>query len=177
MRYSTSRHAQRGVTLVVGLIMLVLITLIVTTAFTLSTTNLKSVGNMQLRNEAIAAANIAIDAEIGTSFINNIPAAVSGAAVDINDDTITDYIVDIDAPVCVRATTATNQSLSSVTLGPSMSSLVQWNTVWDFNALATNAASGAAVRVREGARVLISGTSAQHLHARCACGITTVGCP
>ena len=50
-------HAQHGATLVVGLIMLVLITLMVTSAFMLSSINLKSVGNMQFRDEAVAAAN------------------------------------------------------------------------------------------------------------------------
>ena len=57
MRPIASRHSQRGITLFVGLIMLVLITLMVTSAFTLSTSNLKSVGNMQARDEAIAAAD------------------------------------------------------------------------------------------------------------------------
>ena len=54
-------RAQRGVTLIIGLIMLVLITLMVTTAFMLSNTNLKAVGNMQFRDEAIAAANVATE--------------------------------------------------------------------------------------------------------------------
>ena len=50
---------QQGAALIVGLIMLLLLTLMVTAAFTLSGVNLKAVGNMQSRAEATAAANAA----------------------------------------------------------------------------------------------------------------------
>lgn len=48
--------------------MLVAITLLMVSAFTLSGGNLKVVGNMQYRNEAIAAANIAIEQTININF-------------------------------------------------------------------------------------------------------------
>lgn len=155
MRQPASRRAQRGVTLVIGLIMLVLITLLVTTAFSLSTTNLKSVGNMQVRDEALAAANIAIEMEVGSPF-TTVPAAVVDRPIDIDDDGVTDYLVDIATPVCVRATPAINDSLSSVTLPAVMSSSPYWNTIWDFDANATDDRSGASVRVRHGVRVLLT---------------------
>src|SRR5688500_5382970 len=44
-----------GAALIVSLIMLTLITLLVTTAFQLSNTSMMSVGNMQTRDEAVAA--------------------------------------------------------------------------------------------------------------------------
>jgi len=151
-------HAQRGATLVVGLIMLVLITLMVTTAFTLSSTNLKSVGNMQLRNEAVAAGNMAIEKVIGSPF-----AAAPSAEeilVDINNDGINDYAVSIATPVCVGASVAAPPVLSSVTL-PTMSTSYTWNTVWDIDAAVTPTsdnpgASGTSVHVRSGVRVLLS---------------------
>ncbi len=49
------RDRQRGATLIVALIMLAIITLVVIGGFTLSTSNLKSVGNMLVREEAVAA--------------------------------------------------------------------------------------------------------------------------
>ncbi len=52
---------QQGAALLIGMIMLLLITLTVTAAFNLSSSNLKSVGNLQTRNEAVAAANRAIE--------------------------------------------------------------------------------------------------------------------
>jgi Tfp pilus assembly protein PilX len=68
MNQMTTPQKQRGVTLVIGLIMLVLITLMVISAFMLSNTNLKAVGNMQFRDEAIAAANVAIERSLAKTF-------------------------------------------------------------------------------------------------------------
>ena len=65
------KRRQGGAALIVGLIMLVLITLAVTAGFTLSNTNLKSVGNMQNRNEAVAASNRAIE-EVAASLLMHV---------------------------------------------------------------------------------------------------------
>ena len=103
-------YAQRGAALLVGLIMLVLITLIVTSAFTLSTTDLKSVGNMQAKDEAIAAANQSIEQVLSSPFTTS-PAA-EDINVDINNDGITDYTVHIATPTCVRASVSKHYSYS-----------------------------------------------------------------
>lgn len=65
MKNMKNLYKQQGATLVVGLIMLVMTTLLTVSAFTLSGNNLKAVGNMQYKNEAIAAANMAIEQTIG----------------------------------------------------------------------------------------------------------------
>lgn len=158
MSRSVHFHAQRGATLVVGLIMLVLITLMVTTAFTLSTTNLKSVGNMQLRNEAISAGNVAIEKLIASSF-TDAPVAEE-ILVDINNDGVNDYRISIEKPECVRASLAALPVLSSLTL-PLMSSASAWDTVWDIVATVTPTddnpgASGTSVQVRSGVRAKLS---------------------
>ncbi len=154
-RRPVTARTQRGATLIIGLIMLVLITLIVVNAFTLSSTNLKSVGNMQVREEAIAAANLAIEHVIFGSSFTEVPVAQS-INVDINKDGINDYVVAIAAPTCVRALVAANAVQSDTELGAVMSAAVAWNTEWDINATVTDAASGASVRVRQGVRVLLS---------------------
>lgn len=151
-------HAQRGATLVVGLIMLVLITLMVTTAFTLSTTNLKSVGNMQFRNEAISAGNVAIEKVIGSPFAA-APTAEE-ILVDINNDGVTDYRVTIAKPVCVRASVAALPVHSSLTLQDIMTLDSTWDTVWDIDAEVVPTddnpgASGTSMHVRSGVRVLL----------------------
>jgi Tfp pilus assembly protein PilX len=154
--------AQRGVTLVIGLIMLVVITLIITTAFTLSHTNFKSVSNMQRRDEAIAAVNQAIERKIEATPFTSAPSGGT-MTVDINNDGNDDYIVTFDTPTCVRAYQAITTSLSSVTLGSSMSSSSKWDTIWEINASVTESRSGIAItgsgvsaRVREGIRVLLT---------------------
>lgn len=147
-------RSQRGATLIIGLIMIVLITLIVVNAFMLSSSNLKSVGNMQVRDEAVAAANEAIELVISSAF-TDAPVAQS-INVDINKDGVTDYVVALAQPLCIRVGPSTAASPSDVELGTAMSTGATWNTDWDIDATVTDAASGAAVRVRQGVRALLT---------------------
>src|SRR3954467_8329245 len=87
---------QRGATLVVALIILAVITLLVLNAYTLSSSGLKAVGNMQIRDEAVAAANEALESKVSTDFTN--PLATSTYQVDINNDGTADYTVTIATP-------------------------------------------------------------------------------
>jgi Tfp pilus assembly protein PilV len=136
--------------------MLVLITLIVTSAFTLSLSNLKSVGNMQVREEALAAANQAVEQLISAPFTDALGA--QEFKVDINKDGVDDYTVAVAVPTCIRALKAVTAAPSDVELPPQMSSGSTWHTEWDIDAAVTDSASGAAVRVRQGVRVLLSQT-------------------
>lgn len=108
IRVSTNSGRQAGAAMIVGLIMLVLITLTVIGAFALSQGNLKAVGNIQVRNEVVAAANRAVEQAVssllpaGTASLTP-PAAVE-YQVDINNDGVNDYDVQVAAPVCVRVT-------------------------------------------------------------------------
>jgi Tfp pilus assembly protein PilX len=151
-----ARVRQRGATLIVGLILIVLITLIVVNAFMLSSSNLKSVGNMQVRDEAVAAANEAIELVVSSNFTN--PPKAQEIQVDINKDGKTDYVVAVSQPTCVRVAQSGNASPSDVELGAAMSVAPTWNTDWEIEAKVTDAASGAAVTVREGVRVLLDQT-------------------
>ena len=153
--FRNGRHsAQRGAVLIIGLIMIVLITLIVVSAFTLSSTNLKSVGNMQVRDEATAAANLAMEQVIGSDFTAALGPNTLG--VDINKDGVDDYSVVVATPTCIQATQASSASPSDVELGAAMSAGSTWNTDWDLDAQVTDAASGAKVHVRQGVRVLLT---------------------
>lgn len=154
MNHIRSFHRQRGATLVVGLIMLALITLMVTTAFTLSSSNLKAVGNMQFRNEATAAANKAIEQVISSNFTT--ATAAEAINVDLNNDGATDYVVTVALPACIRAAKAGKAILSSLSLGAAMSAASNWNTVWNIEATVTDAKTGASVRTHAGVRALRS---------------------
>lgn len=158
------RAAQRGVaTMFVTMVLLVLITLMVVTAYSLSNMNLKTVGNLQMRKEAIASAEKAIELMIdgvndtgvplsNPKFWN--PAVARTYNIDIQGDTTGDYVVVIDPPFCLRATLVTISSASSVSL-PGMTSASAWNTIWRLEANATNV-SGTRVQVRHGVRVLMT---------------------
>jgi len=153
MMKTASPRNQRGATLVVGLIMLVLLTLLVTSAFTLSTGSLKAVGNMQFRNEAIAAANDAIEQVLSTDFLSD--PAIPDVSIDLDGDGQTDYTVSFAPPECVRASVAVFGLSSSVTL-PSMTTATHWNTVWELDASVNDSVTGASIRIRHGVRRLLN---------------------
>ena len=174
-RTPRTAQRQRGMALIIGMIMLVLITLAVTTAFNVSSSNLKSVGNLQTRNEAVAAANRAIE-EVASSLLvpnsdgspSTTPPQQTVSLVDINNDGITDYTVVVAPPVCVRATKAIDTAGGTV-IGPSgitggasstgsgLSTLPdQYNSVWDISTTVTDATTGAATAVRQGVRALLN---------------------
>lgn len=139
---------QRGVTLVVGLIMLVLITLVITSAYMMSTTNLRAVGNMQFRDEAIAAANAAIETALSVSSFSGTSTKVDIGGVE--------YSVAISAPVCLRARLADAGVLTSLSLPIELSSGDTWSAVLDYEAIVSEIRSGAQATVHQGVRVLLT---------------------
>lgn len=143
---------QDGATLIVGLIMLLLFTLMISSAFMMSSTNLKAVGNMQSRSEAIAAADMAINLTLSTPFASD-PAAEQ-VEVDLNDDGTIDYTANIDEPQCIQASLADATAPSSVTL-PTLSNTT-WNTVWEVRSSVNDPVSGTSAVVRSGVRVLLT---------------------
>ncbi|MDX5372989.1 MAG: hypothetical protein LPK18_11185 [Pseudomonadaceae bacterium] len=145
-------QGQRGVVLVVGLVMLLLVTLLVVNAFSLSSSSLDSVSNQQWRSEAVYAADAALEQVIGSAFVTAPQAQV--IPVDINQDSTAEYQVAVTEPVCERASLASATAPSSVTLAGISNST--WNTVFGMQATVDDDVTGAAVTVRSGVRVLLS---------------------
>jgi len=146
---------QRGTALVVSLIMLTLITILVITALNLGAGNFRAVSNAQFRDEAIAAANLAIQSRISSTFL--APPATTTDPVDIDNDGTTDYVVQV-TPTCISASVAETADPSSAALPPAMSLASTWNTVWDIAAVVTDDNTGASVVVHAGTRVLLGQT-------------------
>jgi hypothetical protein len=93
-----NRHFRRdrGVTLIVVLIFLVLITLFSVSALRASTTNLRVTQNMAVRQEATGAAQAAIEATISTPAFQAASAAVASTLnVDVDGDNVNDYAVTV----------------------------------------------------------------------------------
>lgn len=158
---NTSQHnAQQGATLVVSLILLVVITLMVTSAFTLSSGNMKAVGNMQVREEAIAASNLAIERLISSDTIFFSPQATTA--------TVAPYSVAIATPVCTGSVEIkTNTSADpnpNVMLdgGPSggggVISTGYKITYWDIAATVSDTATGARSEVHQGVKITLPAT-------------------
>lgn len=156
IRTSTTglRARHRGVVLIVALIMLVLLSLIVVSAFNLTSSNLKSVGNVQVRDEAIAAGNKVTEQQISTTFYNAI--TTQTFTVDINRDGTDDYSVVVAPPTCIRAVQTSEESPSEVGMALGMSTGSFYNTDWDIKTKVTDPVSGASVVIRQGVRVYLS---------------------
>lgn len=155
MKGVTAMRRQRGATLIVGIIMLVLITLMVTTAFQLSSSNQKTVGNMQFRNESIAAANAAIEEVISTVDTFTTPSATT--------ITVNGYAVDVAEPVCLYATEVITDSSGDQTpnifsesagMGGGASSSFM-RTYWDIAAAVNDNITGASVTAHHGVMVTL----------------------
>ncbi len=173
---------QRGATLVVALIFLVLMSLFAINAFMGSSTNLRVVGNMQVRQEAVSAAQDALEATISNTDFAFKPAAVASAPVnvDIDGNGSTDYVVRLTPqPTCYRVMPIKNNQLDPTVAADReciTSSLIRnsgidtsaatvssddslcSNTEWNLRAQVTDTRTGALVAVNQGVgiRVLTS---------------------
>lgn len=111
-----SRARQSGISLVIGLIMLVLMTLMAITVFHQGTAQTVVTGNAQQNARGVAAAQSAIDAVLNSSaFTTNPGTAIPGAiacangkpntlCVSSNGDGVKDFTVTITpAPLCIAA--------------------------------------------------------------------------
>jgi hypothetical protein len=166
------RH-QQGVTLVTALIMLVLLTLLALTSFNLGNSTLQVVGNMQQREQSVAAANEAIEETISSTNFFNTPSAAlphpDGAPnqrlVDVDADGKPDIKVTISPPPsCVKAQVIKNSDLrleDAEDAGCSVGGASDGNSdcansVWDVNAVATDMATKASVKVTQGVAVRVA---------------------
>lgn len=100
------KNKQRGSTLITALIMLIVLTLLVVSAIRSSNTNLRIAGNMQMQEEAVAAAQQALEQTISYNFTASPASGVIN--VDINNDGTVDYTANISQPVCLGSTALTN---------------------------------------------------------------------
>lgn len=153
MRHRSFRGGlrQAGMSLVVGLVMLIVLTLMVVSAVRMSKTNLNVVGNQQARIEATAAAQQAIEKVIG-SVSNFYTPAAQTFSIDINNDGVADYTVQVAKAACLQMTAADGYSVDFADSAPK-------DTYWDISAVATDNRSGTTVTVHQGARVRMNSTA------------------
>lgn len=166
----TPMHKQRGATLLVALVMLVVLTLLVLSAIRSSGTNLRIAGNMQMQGEVTAAAQQAIEQVISGNFTASPASSV--ITVDINNDGTQDYTANIAVPTCTGSVPLMNANLdmndandipcfSSSTAsntglifasGTPTTAVQSWcySQQWDVQARAANANTGADATVHQG---------------------------
>ncbi len=103
------KHRQRGATLFVALVMLVVLTLLSISAIRSSSINLRIAGNMQMAGEATAAAQQAIEQVLSSNF--TAAPASSVIAVDINGSGTADYTAAVSTPACTGSVPLKNADL------------------------------------------------------------------
>lgn len=161
MKYTTPARRQRGATLIVGLIMLVLITLMMLTAFMMSSSNLKSVGNVQYRAEATAAANVAIEQALSSDVVFITPAAQTIV--------VGDYSVAVAVPTCLYTApvmippSGGSADPNSIILDVGSTGAPEivpgyLDTYWDIAATVQDGLTGASVEAHQGVRVRLPDT-------------------
>ena len=139
--FASAAGRQQGSSLLLSLVMLVVLTLLVVSAIRMSNSNLKSVGNMQFKNEAVAAAQQAIERQV-MGDVSNFYTPVD-QPISING-----YTGTISAPVCLKMVAIPGYSAE-------FASSVPKDTYWDIKAVVTDTRTGASATLHQGARVLM----------------------
>lgn len=173
---------QRGATLIVTLIFLMVMSLLSVTLFNITSTNTRITGNAQVRNEALAAAQVALASTISdTQFATN-PALIAATpfTVDVDGDGRMDYSVkrdpqprcnkvktlkanELDPAIpadlaCMGSAAASNSGIDSALTGSSTGDSMCANSEWNIRASVSDPASHVEVAINQGVslRVLVS---------------------
>jgi hypothetical protein len=177
MKSSPSRTTQRGFTLVMTLIFLIIFMLFAISMVSSSMINTKVAANQQYRLEASTVAQQGIEQVMSQPFIQVPITTITSVPVDVNADTTADFTAQVAPPVCLDSKVIPNASLplgdvckvpnnpngnltlpgpaastSPPPVAPSMCSA----TNWDIQSSVTNANNTAvAVTVHQGASVQV----------------------
>lgn len=167
----SARRAQSGATLVVTLVMLLLVGLVAATSIVGSGRNLQVAGNMQARNEALAAAQSLVEETISSGAFARDPLAAAAVPypIDLDADGRPDHVARLDpAPACLRvrpvrmveldpavpgdiacmgsAALMPGRDFAAVTSGDSLCH----ETTWNVASSVAEETTGAQVRVHQG---------------------------
>ena len=170
-----TRHSQRGATLGVTLILLVVATLLVVEGLRLSSSGVEVTTNAQRRMEAEAAAQRTVETAVGSALLTSSPTNVfvvpCGTANTLCYDANGDGSNDVTAvltptPTCVRVAPIPQRTLDVARVNDQVCIAQQGqsfgvagalpgvslcaNTVWEVRAVATDASTGASAAVTQG---------------------------
>jgi type II secretory pathway pseudopilin PulG len=180
----TNLHRQRGMTLVITLLFMMLISMLAITGFNSSTTNVRITGNMMHRQEAMSAAQSVIEETISGSQFTTDPVAVAAAPydVDIDGDGAPDWqarlspaptcqrvqiirVDELDPDVatdmaCMASSVATFSGIDEAAMATTAGESLCATTEWNVRATVDDARTGARVALNQGIGVRIPKTEA-----------------
>ena len=134
------RH-QRGATLIVVLIMLVVLTLFAVSAINIANVNSKVVGNMQQRIVAESLAQTAVETVLNS--VSNF--GFTGRSTAVTVTAPTGMTVTVSDRICQNAEAATGYSAAVA--------LVPEDTYWDIQVTVNDSLTGAATVMHQGVKV------------------------
>jgi hypothetical protein len=161
---------ERGIVLVISLVMLLAVTLMVVTSSNLVQSNLQVVSNMESRERVRYAGIAAIEEAMSSDRFVNAPENIFSASceqanrlcydVDGDGNNRDAIIVDIAEPECVSVTPIPNSDLdafgsaadASCYLPPAVFSMCA-DSVWEFEATAADRLTGAEIVIRQGVSI------------------------
>lgn len=154
-------HKQQGVTLIVGMIMLILLTLMAVTSFKLGKSNLQIVGNMQFRNETLRAAEAAVETAVSTpgGVTTPVPADSNAViAVTVTPVLVQAYVkknsvINVNDPGQQGCTLGTQQVFGVV--GAATGNSLCAAALYDLTVVAREAATNASVEIHQGVAIQV----------------------
>lgn len=177
---ATGSPRERGSSLVVALILLALMSMLALSAHDAGTINARVTGNMQTRNEALAAAQQAVDQTLSSALFTTDPAVVAAASVpvDIDGNGRLDYTSTLTPrPRCYRSrvipigeldparpedlgcfasATSRNAGIETPSGFASAGGSMCANTEWNVRASVNDARTAVSVAINQGVGVRVS---------------------
>ena len=174
-------ESQRGVVMIIAMVMLLAVTLMVVSSSNLVQANLKVAKNFESREQVRLSALAAIEEAISEREFVDSPQAIFATGrsckseghdnflcYDLNADGREDVIVEISPPTCMVVLPTPNADLdhfgsaaqASCYLPALAGAPVEYSmcgySVWEFEARAEDAVTGAAIVLRQGVSILIA---------------------
>lgn len=139
---------QAGVTLVIALLFLVVLTMLVLSAINSGTLGLRIAMNMQLQKEAATTAQAYLDAKLASlTFFQSPPTTVT-----TDTTTFPNYTMTLAAPLCLGISTA-EASGSRSQVAPIAITNPTPEYLWDLSVIARDNLTGASAEVHQGVKV------------------------
>jgi Tfp pilus assembly protein PilX len=138
---------QRGATLIISLIFLVILTLFAVSGMNTGVNNLRTANNMQLMIEAESAAQQQIEQVMNSvAPFETVAASATTVTIDANGDGYNDFTVVTRPPRCLNIQPAPGYSYEFAASAPK-------DTVWEVSSTASDTVFGSTATVRQGVKI------------------------
>ena len=151
------RNRQRGTTLLIALVFLVILTLFAVSGMNTGIVNLRSANNAQMMVEAEYAAQQQVEQMLSSAAnfrytqagMLGWPALTTTTNVDVNGDGFTDFVVVTNRPRCINVREIIGEYSDEVRRQGS----APREHVWEVTAVTSDSVFGASASMREGIRI------------------------